>query len=210
MFASPFCLLLVIAIFMMEVLLVNPNPYEMYAVTWHGFFLGLIAFFFGFCFVLGGAPFWFMLLKWRWVFFTVAVLLYTWRMFQFQWKVPNSLLVIETHCWIFTLLAFAHKYLNRPGKALRYLSQAAYPVYIVHMMFLFLASLLIFPLNIEVHLKFVLVLAFTVSGCFVVYEFIIRRTSLLRPLFGLTRKKTKPGHNFIHKEEETEIHQLSA
>lgn len=199
---SPFCLPLVIATFMIEVLLVNPNPYEMYAMTWHGFFLGLIAFFFGFCFVLSGSSFRNMLLKWRWVFFMMAVLLYAWRMLQVGWKVPDFLLVIETNCWIFALLAFAHKYLNRPGKALRYLSQAAYPVYIIHMMFLFLASLLIFPLRIDVHLKFILVLTFTFSGCFICYEFIIRRIGIIRPLFGLTNERMKANDNSIESKNE--------
>ena len=45
-------LLVVIAAFIVEVVLVNPNPFSLYSKTWHGFFLGLIAFSFGFCFVL--------------------------------------------------------------------------------------------------------------------------------------------------------------
>ena len=192
--SNPFGLLLVIAAFIGEVLLVNPNPYELYAMTWHGFFLGLLAFFFGFCFVLSGSSFWNMILKWRWLFFAAAVLLYTWRLLQFQMKVPNFQLVIESNFWTFSVFAFGYKYLNRSGKALRYLSQAAYPIYIVHMIFLFLASLLIFPLDIEVHLKFILVLVFTFIGCFAFYEFIIRRVNIIRPLFGL-KNKTKVYKN---------------
>jgi glucan biosynthesis protein C len=185
---NPSCLLLVIAAFVAEVLLVDPMPYELYAMTWHGFFLGLIAFLFGFCFVLAGAPFWNMLLKWRWLFVVAAGLLYTWRLLQPQMSVSSILLVIESNCWIFSVFAFGHKYLNRPGKALHYLSEAAYPVYIIHMIFLYLASLLIFPLNIDVHLKFILVLLFTGIGCFTCYEFIIRRINFIRPLFGLKKK----------------------
>jgi glucans biosynthesis protein C len=183
--SNPFGLLLVIAIFIVEVLLVHPNLYELYAMTWHGFFLGLPAFFFGFCFMLSGPSFWNMLLKWRWLFLAAAVLLYTWRLFQFQMRVPNVQLVIESNLWVFSVFAFGYRYLNSPGKTLRYLSQAAYPVYIIHMIFLFLASLLIFPLDIDLHLKFILVLVCTVTGCFIFYEFIIRRVNIIRPLFGL-------------------------
>lgn len=182
---NPWCLLPVIAAFVAEVLLVGPNPYELYAMTWHGFFLGLLAFIFGYCFVLAGPAFWNMLLKWRWLFVAAAVLLYTWRLLQPQMNVPNVLLVIESNGWIFSVFAFGYKYLNRSGKALRYLSEAAYPVYIIHMIFLFLASLLIFPLNMDVQLKFILVLLFTGIGCFAFYEFIVRRVSFIRPLFGL-------------------------
>jgi glucan biosynthesis protein C len=186
--SNPFGLLLVIAAFIVEVLLVDPDIYELYAMTWHGFFLGLLAFFFGFCFVLSGSSFWKMLLKCRWLFFAAAVLLYTWRLLQFQMRVPNFLLSIESDFWIFSVFAFGYKYLNSSGKALRYLSQAAYPIYIVHMLFLFLTSLLIFPLDIDVHLKFILVLVFTFTGCFTFYEFIIRRVNIIRPLFGLKIK----------------------
>ena len=49
---NPGCLLLVAGAFVAEALLVDPLPYELYAMTWHGFFLGLLAFLFGFGFVL--------------------------------------------------------------------------------------------------------------------------------------------------------------
>ena len=163
----------------------------MYAMTWHGFFLGLLAFLFGFLFVLSGSSFWNMLLKWRWLFFAAAILLYPHRLLQIQMKVPNFQLVIESNCWIFSVFAFGYKYLNHSGKALHYLSQAAYPIYIVHMIFLFLASLLIFPLDIEVHLKFILALLFTCIGSFAFYEFIIRRVNIIRPLFGLKKEIKK-------------------
>ena len=183
--SNPFSLLIVVTAFIAESLLMKPLLYELYAMTWHGFFLGLLAFFFGFCFVLAGFPFWNMLVKWRWLFLTTSVALYLYRLLQEQMKVPNIQLVIESNCWIFSVLAFGYKYLNRPGKALRYLSQAAYPIYIIHMICLCLASLLIFPLNMDVHLKFILVLLLTVTGCFTIYEFIIRRINFIRLLFGL-------------------------
>jgi glucan biosynthesis protein C len=194
-FSNPLGLLLVIAAFVVEVILVDPNPYEMFAMTWHGFFLGLLAFLFGFCFVLSGPPSWNMLLKWRWLFLVIAVSLYIYRLFQPYMKVPNFQLVIESCCWIFSVFAFAYKYLNKPGKTLRYLSEAAYPVYIIHMIFLYLGSLLIFPLEMDVRLKFILALGFTVTGCFVFYEFVIRRINIVRLLFGLRiRDRTTGGH----------------
>lgn len=186
--SNPLGLLPVIAAFVTEVLVVNPSLYEMYAMTWHGFFLGLLAFFFGFCFVLSGDGFWKMILKWRWLFVGVAVTLYTYRLFQFQMRVPTYQLAIESNFWIVSVFAFGYKYLNQPSRALTYLSQAAYPVYILHMIFLFLGSLLIFPLDIPVPLQYVSVLLFTSAGCFAMYEFVLRRVNILRPLFGLKRR----------------------
>jgi glucans biosynthesis protein C len=186
--SSPLGLLPIIAAFIAEAWILDPRPYEMYAMTWHGFFLGLLAFFFGFCFVLSGDVFWKMILKWRWLFLLAAILLFIIRLTQFRLQAPSYLLVIESDCWIFSVFAFGYRYLDRPGKALSYLSEAAYPVYIVHMIFLFLGSMLIFPLDIEAPLKFILVLMFTVIGCFTLYEFVIRRINIIRPLFGLRRK----------------------
>jgi len=187
-FSNPLGLLLVIAAFVAEALIVKPYPYELYAMTWHGYFLGLLAFFFGFCFVLSGDPFWNMILRWRLVFLLVAISLFILRMAYFKINTPVYLLVTESDCWILSVFAFGCKYLNRSGKALTYLSQAAYPIYIVHMIFLFLGSMLLFPLELDVRLQFILVLLFTFVGCFAVYELIIRRVNLVRPLFGLKRK----------------------
>jgi hypothetical protein len=186
-FSNPLGLLFVIAAFIVEALLVQPNPYELYALSWHGFFLGLLAFFFGFCFVLSGSAFWNMMLKWRWLFLMAAVGLFIFRLLQFQMRVPNYQLAIESNFWIFSVFAFGYRYLNHSGKTLSYLSEAVYPVYILHMIFLFLGSMLLFPLSIDVPLKFILLLAFTGVGCFATYE-LIRRINIIRPLFGLKMK----------------------
>ncbi len=187
LFSNPAIFILVIATFVLEAVILKPFPYEMYAMTWHGFFLGLIAFFFGFCFVLSGNGFWNMILKFRWLFLLFAIGLFVVRLLYFKMNTPVYLLVTESQCWIVSVFAFGHKYLNRPGKALTYLSQAAYPVYILHMIFLYAGSLLIFPLELDVRIKFILVLLITIGGCFSAYE-IIRRIKWIRPLFGLKWK----------------------
>lgn len=186
-FSNPLGLLIVTAIFILEALLVNPSIYEMYAMTWHGFFLGLIAFFLGFCFVLSGFAFWSMLLKWRWLFLLLAIWLYVYRLFQPQMQVHTIQLVIESNLWVFSVFAFGFKYLNHSSNVLSYLSQAAYPVYIIHMVFLYLSSLILFPLDLNVYIKFILVIFSTFTGSLVFYEFIIRRIPIIRPLFGLKK-----------------------
>ena len=184
---NPFGLLIVVSVFIVEALLVDPKPYELYAMTRHGFFLGFLAFFFGFCFVLSGSSFWNMLLKWRWLFLLLAIAFFSYRAMQFQMQVTSYLLSVESNCWIFSVFGFAHRYLNRPSKALKYLSEAAYPIYIIHMVFLYLASLVIFPLGLEPPLKFLLSVIFTTIGCLIFYEFLIRRVNFIRPLFGLKK-----------------------
>jgi peptidoglycan/LPS O-acetylase OafA/YrhL len=202
-FSSPLGLIPVVLAFVGEVLIMQPYPYELYAMTWHGFALGLLAFFFGFCFMLASDNFWKMLQQWRWLFLVIAVCLFSLRLFFFQMRAPGYLIVIESQVWIFAVLAFGSKYLNREGATLRYLSAAAYPVYIMHMIFLFLGSLIIFPLTVAVPVKFVLVLLFTLAGSLGFYELVIRRTRFIRPLFGVkmdknrreTAVQTRPEHS---------------
>ncbi|MEJ0057752.1 MAG: acyltransferase family protein [Bacteroidota bacterium] len=185
--STPLGFLPVIAALIAETLIVNPNPYTLYAMTWHGFFLGLLAFFFGFCFVLSGNVFWDMVVKWRGLFVSIAAAFFIFRLIEFRLNAPGYLLVIESVCWIASVFGFASRYLNHSSSALNYLSQSAYPVYILHMIFLFLGSALIFPLDIDVHVQFVIVLLFTVIGCFATYEFVVRRVNIIRVLFGMKK-----------------------
>ncbi|GCC52822.1 acyltransferase [Chryseotalea sanaruensis] len=184
--SHPVGLLIVIAAFVTEVLIIKPQPYEFYVMNLHGFFHGLLSFFFGFYFVYSGEVFWKMIVKWRWLFLLAGLSLFVLRMVEFEMSLPIPIyqLPIETICWILAVFAFGNKYLNQKSKTLQYLSQAAYPVYVLHMVFLYLGSVIIFPLDIVAPLKFLLVLVFTFAGCYFTYE-IIRRIKALRFLFGL-------------------------
>jgi glucan biosynthesis protein C len=189
--SQPWGLLLVLAAFIVEVVVIKPVPFEMYAMTLHGFVLGFLAFFFGFCFVLCGAPFWSMIQRWRWMFLGLGFGIYVFRILQFGSLIPGPLQATESLAWILAVLAFGSKYLNKPGAALTYLSEAAYPVYILHMIFLYLGSSLIFSLAIPVQLQFLLVLLVTLGGSFGTFE-IVRRVGVIRPLFGLKSQPEKP------------------
>ncbi|MGZ2371643.1 acyltransferase family protein [Ancylomarina sp. YFZ004] len=186
---KPIGLLLVLLPFVIEVLLVKPETFEMYAMTWHGFFLGGLAFLFGFCFVLAGSAFWQNLLKWRGLYLLIALSLYAVRLYAFELKSPNYLMAVESNVWIFAVMGYAYRYLNQPSELLRYLSEGAYPIYILHMFFLFLGSSLILPLHLPMPVKFVLIVLFTFAACFVLYDLVIRRVNFLRPVFGLKGKR---------------------
>jgi len=182
--------------FVLEAVIVKPQIFEMYARTWHGFILGFIAFFFGFLLVYSGKEFWQTVLKWRWLYIGIAAILFAIRLFQIETIIPGSLIAIESNCWIFGVFGFSYKYLNKPSALLSYLSQAAYPVYIIHMIVLYLGALIILPLQIHPMLKFITLTAFTMTVCYLIYEFIIRRIGFLRPLFGL-----KWSFKKVHKQE---------
>lgn len=179
--------------FILETVLVKPQIFELYAQTWHGFFLGLLAFFFGFLFVYGGKTFWQTVLKWRWLYLGLAVAFYIIRLLVFELKSPGYLMAVESNCWIFSVFGFGYKYLNKPSDTLSYLSQAAYPVYIIHMFVLYAGAMIILPLDIPVMLKFISITGFTIIVCFLIYEFIIRRIGFLKLFFGLKLLFNKSG-----------------
>ena len=184
----PIGVLVLIIPLLLETLIVNPENFEMYAQTMHGFWLGLIAFASGFLCVYGGSKFWENVRKWKWIYLGIALSFYATRLLVFELAPPSSMLPIESVFWILFVFGFGYQYLNRSSNSLSYLSQAAYPIYILHMLFQYAASYLYFPLEVSVGTKLWLVLIFTYSCSFICYEFLIRRISVLRPLFGLKRK----------------------
>lgn len=177
--------LLISLFFMLEAILVKPQIYSLYAETWHGFFLGALAFFFGYLLVYSGQHFWDTVKKWRWGYLVLGLLLYAVRYIEFDLEAPGYLLALESNCWIFGVFGLVYKYLNRPSGLLQYLSQAAYPVYIIHMFVMYLGGLLILALEIHPVLQFLGITVFTFAVCYLLYEFLIRRVWFLRPLFGL-------------------------
>lgn len=193
LFSNPIGLLFVNVFFIAEVLILQPKPFEMYAETWHGFAIGLLAFFFGFLFMSIGKEFWNTVRRWKWAFLGLAAILYTVRFVFLATEGPLNeaplyLISIESNSWIFSIFGFCYQYLNKPSKALSYLSKAAYPVYIIHMVVLYLAAKFILPLHLPAIIAFVLITIITFIGCYVLYEFVIRRIPILSPLFGLKWK----------------------
>ncbi len=197
--SNPVTPLLISLFFVIEVMIIDPQMFVLYAQTWHGFFNGFLAFFFGFLLVYSGESFWKTVLKWRWLYTMLAVILYGIRIAVFGTESPGYLMAIESNCWIFGIFGFGYRYLNKPSKTLSYVSQAAYPVYIIHMFVLYAGAIFILPLKMPILLKFICIVAFTGLVCYLIYEFIIRRIGFFTPLFGLKwkfKKSTVPMDSF--------------
>jgi peptidoglycan/LPS O-acetylase OafA/YrhL len=180
----PYFIYLFIIPFILEAELVNPDYFATYVGTGHGFLLGMLAFFFGFFFVAIGVEFWNAAVKMRIASFIIAFALYIIRLLYFDLNAPHYLSSIESMSWIFAIFGFGNKYLNKPSKLLSQLSQAAYPVYIIHMIFLYWAAYIVLPFKLSLEINLILIIILSFIGCYFCYE-IIRRIGFLRPLFGL-------------------------
>ena len=130
-------------IFEAELVVTPEQGFTGYAYTAHGFWLGLLAFFSGFLFISVGDAFSEAVGKIKGIALAIAISLYLIRLILFQFGGPLYLIVIESWSWLFAIFGFGASYLNQPSKKLTYLSKAVYPVYILHMIFLFASSELI-------------------------------------------------------------------
>ena len=185
----PIKLLLFALPFAVASMLIAPESYTMYAFTLNGYVLGLLAFFCGYLFVYTGDAFWKTLKKWKWGFVFVGAALFTIRLTFFEMVSPLYLMSLETVVWIYAILGIGHTYLNFSHKYLSYLSEAAYPVYIVHWIFIHLGSMWLFPLQISPWIKLIGVTLITFAGSIGCYHLLIRNVNFLRPLFGLKLRK---------------------
>lgn len=87
-------------------------------------------------------------------------------------------------CAIVAILGFARRHAPGDSPALRYLSQAVFPVYILHQSIIVLLAWQLRPLGLRPLLEGPLLVALTFVLAFAGYE-TIRRIPPLRPLFGL-------------------------
>ena len=92
--------------------------------------------------------------------------------------------VLYAWTMILTLLGLARRFLNGDGPVRRYLTEAIFPVYILHQTITVSAGYALTRLGLDVWTEFVLVTVITYAGAFAGFE-IIRRIKPLRPLFGL-------------------------
>lgn len=183
--------------YVLEVLIVKPQIFSLYALTLHGYVFGFLAFFIGFILVYTGQAFWNTVQKWKFAYLGAAVILFTVRLIVNKTGGPNYLMSIESNLWIMSLLGYAYQYLNKPSKVLTYLSKAVYPIYMVHMFVLYGAASLVLPLEIPVFFQFILIVVITVVVCLLLFE-ILKRIPALRNLFGIkvkTKNSKKPSED---------------
>jgi glucan biosynthesis protein C len=150
---------------------------------------------------------WIALERLRWTSLVLAILGWAFLVtFNFVYNSDSSLdpselmmysrrVVFGIDQWaaIAAVLGFARRYLNHDNAARRYLTTAIFPVYILHQTIIVVVAHALKPVNLPPAVEGPLLILVTATGCLVGYE-IIRRSALLRPLFGLAARAipTKP------------------
>jgi len=170
-----------------------PSDYNNLLSDWANFAGTLIIFSFGFALASSDGI-------WRWLewdryslllsgIFTTSLLHLFWysdlELPLFHSSAYWVLRSANTWFWVLAILAFGSKYLRRDSIFLRYSSQAVYPFYILHQSITVVVGYYLVDWNAGISLKFFVLAAATFFGSWTLYELVIRRVNLLRPLFGL-------------------------
>jgi peptidoglycan/LPS O-acetylase OafA/YrhL len=92
-------------------------------------------------------------------------------------------------CAIVALLGYAHAHLNRPFRWLGWANESVYPWYVLHQSILLVLGAWLAPYALGPVLEPAAILAGTLLGCWLLTDFVVRRSRWFGPLFGL-----KPGY----------------
>jgi len=101
----------------------------------------------------------------------------------------HILIPLNRWLWILAILGWGHLLLNYAFRWLPYATEAVYPWYILHQTILLSAGYELSQLKLGLVVESTILLIVTVSGCFLIHEFVVRRINVLRILFGLQTKK---------------------
>ena len=149
-------------------------------------------FVYGFILVSVGDIFWNAVIKIRYISLVCGLialpsLVWLW----FNWDPSFMIPVARTFnqwSWILAVFGFAARYLNRSSKTLKYRNQAVYPFYILHQTLTIILGYWVMDFDWHYGMKFIVMAIGTFGGCWVLYELVIRRIAILRPLFGLKKR----------------------
>ncbi len=87
--------------------------------------------------------------------------------------------------WIVGLIGFGITYLNRTTRLLRYSSEAAYPIYVLHVAAIVSVGYFVIRWDVPIIVKFVIIMVAALAIILGIYEALIKRVRILRRLFGL-------------------------
>lgn len=133
--------------------------------------------------------------RWRWPSLAVGSALTVLWLVTTDWRdaLPDpswtrfgAMILGMLSVWVMVvaLLGLGKRYLDSPSRTLAYLSEASYPVYILHQTVIVVLAFGIVTLVAPWWAQWLLLLAASVGATFLLYE-IVRRVGILRFLFGM-------------------------
>jgi peptidoglycan/LPS O-acetylase OafA/YrhL len=110
-------------------------------------------------------------------------------------RVDRIVGVFDRWCWVIAFLGLGHRFLNRTNRVLQYLTEASYPIYILHFLILALIGYSIAGLGWPVELKYLTILSLAIAATVLAYDLLVKRTNVTRFLFGMKPKRPLTPRN---------------
>ena len=85
-------------------------------------------------------------------------------------------------------LGFAKRFLDRGGRFIRYASEAALPVYILHLPLVGAIGFYVIEFDLPIAVKYIAVLVLSLLSSVLLYEIAVRRFTIVRFFFGLKKR----------------------
>jgi hypothetical protein len=105
------------------------------------------------------------------------------------YKLPDIAIValhgFNTWCWLLVIIGFGTTSLNFRNRLLDYVSEAAYPFYIIHQTIILICGYYVVQLDWSIAAKFISILSISFVTTMFIYEMLVRRLKPLRFLFGM-------------------------
>lgn len=102
-----------------------------------------------------------------------------------DYLVYQLLVAVTTWAWVLALVGCGLRWLNSDSAALRYADGAVLPFYILHQVAVATAGTIVVEWSAGVAVKFVVISGVAFATTMLTYELIVRRSRLLRVLFGV-------------------------
>ncbi len=158
---------------------------------WYNLALYFLLFFFGFSLMASGRAFRDSVRNKRLPYLLTGVLgilahiMLRSQFAGFPGLIPPLIRVVGYWFMILGLFGYAARYLNRESGLIRYCNKAVYPFYILHQTVTVILGYMVMDKSWPMVWKGLILIAGTFGICWLLYEFLIRRVPLLRPLFGV-------------------------
>jgi len=108
-----------------------------------------------------------------------------------SWVLYGLMLSLNRWLWVMAFWALARRFLAKGGAAYRYLAEAVYPFYILHLPLTTLAAFYVIRLRAGIAAKYGLIVTLAIAATFAVYE-AARRVRPLRYLLGMRSAGRSP------------------
>lgn len=92
---------------------------------------------------------------------------------------------LHTWLWVFAIVGYGKKYLDRPHPALNYINQSLYPFYILHQTIIVIIAYYVVQISDPVSLKWIFIVLTTFALSMLIFHLFIRPFFVTRLLFGM-------------------------